>query len=477
MLNRPAHRPLAPLALLALLACEPQNPKDTGGVDAGGDDCGGDGCGSDDVGGDDLGGDGGVDTGGDDLGGDGGVDTGGDDDGGVTLITGTITGTIRVELSQTSPAGVVSPLAWEDSPFFDAGTGLVNFPYGKIFVAGTADAAGTVSYAGTTVLGTPAPVNTYSLPVAMTAAGELAVYASLDVGQDDIVATDDPTGVWPMLVPVADGDVINNIDITILVDVDMSGGGGTGGGTGGDDNITISGQAIVGAGYGVTEARVMLLHLDGTGPIASTRAPLSPADEGSVGDYSFEVPRYLGQKKLVGAIDSNGNTMIDPADTWGATILTPDVDGNPILVGDTDLVDYPVQIPLAGEVGLSMIPFVRLTGTISGWSIPALTGTSVYVSALKYRPNSEFNIVTTDADFSTESWDWTTDSLDTTPSKNFDLLVPANSVVYLWGYADPNGNQLVNETGEYVSSVGVDGRMEVARSNISGINLVLSEVL
>ena len=466
VLNR---RPLIPLALALLLGCETTDPKDTGGAtDTGGSADGG----GADTGPTDSGGADGADTGG----GDGGADGGGDD-GSLPLITGQITGTIRVELSQTSPSGVVSPLAWEDSPFYDAGTGAVNFPYGKIFVAGTTEADGGVAYAGTTVLGAPEPVNTYSLPVALTAAGELAIYASLDVGRDDIVATDDPIGVWPLPVAVADGDVINNVDITILVDVALGGGGSGGGdGGGGEDTITISGQALVAAGYPASEARVMLLNTDGTGPIASTRAALAPATEGTAGDYALEVPRYLGQKKLVGAIDSNTNGMIDPADTWGATVLAPDVDGNPILVGDTDLTDYPVQIPLNDEPGLSMIPFVVLSGTVSGWSTPELSGTSVYVSALKYRPNSEFNILTTDADFMTQAWSWAADALDTNASQPFRLIVPANSVIYLWGYADPDTDSLVNETGEPVATPAGDGRINVGRADLSDIDLVLSVV-
>ncbi|MBL8618335.1 MAG: hypothetical protein JNM72_22160 [Deltaproteobacteria bacterium] len=468
------------LCLAALAGCDDDDDTKDSGVDdgCGGDDCGDD-AGADDAGGDDAGADdaGADDAGGDEAGDGGDDDSGGDD--GVPSVQAEVSGTITVQLTQLDSGGDIQPLAWEDSPFVNT-DGSITWPYGKIFVGGYAEPSpGLQTYVGTAVVPSPAPVNPYTLPIVMAEEGEILVYASLDEDGDDIVGSQDPVGVWPLRIPITEGLSLTSVDIVIQVLVTEGGGGSDGGG--GGESVTISGEALVTAGYSASQARVMLVNLDGTGPIASTRATLSSTGAGSSdvsGPYTMEVPAYLGQRNLVGAIDSNGNSMIDPADTWGATTLALDVDGNPILIGNTDLVDYPVQIPLGDGPGISVIPFVQLSGTITGWSDPlvAMTAGDVYVTALKYRQNAEFNLLASTADFDTKQWAWAADNLGVELSKPYTLLVPANSVVYLWGYGDPDAGGLVNQTLEPVASVGVDGRIVVGTTNISGLDLTLSIV-
>lgn len=464
--------PCVLLGLAALAGCTgDKDPNDSG---IGGDGCG-DSCGDD-------AGDGGNDDAGADDAGDGAADGAGDGaadgagDGGVPVIEAEISGTITVQLTQLDSGGDIQPLAWEDSPFVNT-DGSILWPYGKIFVGGyTEPSPGTQTYVGTTVIPSPEPVNPYTLPIVMAEEGEILVYASLDEHGDDIVGSQDPVGVWPLRIPITDGLSVTSVDIVIQVLV-TEGGGSDGGGSG--ESITISGEALVTAGYSAAEARVMLVNLDGTGPIASTRATLSSVGAGTSdvsGPYAMEVPAYLGQRNLVGAIDSNGNSMIDPADTWGATTLALDVDGNPILIGNTDLVDYPVQIPLGDGPGISVIPFVQLSGTITGWQDPlvAMTAGDIYVTALKYRPLPDFNLLTSTADFDTKQWTWAADNLGVEASKPYTMLVPANSVVYLWGFGDPDAGGMVNQTLEPVASVGVDGRIAVGTTNISGLDLTLT---
>jgi len=461
------------LCIAALAGCTgDKDPNDSGiGGDDGGDGCG-DSCtddGNDDDGNDDDAGDGADSTA---DGGDGLSDGG---DGSEPVIEAEVSGTITVQLTQLDSDGDIQPLAWEDSPFVNP-DGSIVWPYGKIFVGGYTDPSpGLQTYVGTTVIPSPVPVNPYTLPIVMADEGEILVYASLDEFGDDIVGSQDPVGVWPMRIPITDGLSVTSVDIVIQV---LVAGGGGGDGGGGGETITISGEALVTDGYSAAEARVMLVNLDGTGPIASTRATLSSVEAvtGVSGPYAMEVPAFLGQRNLVGAIDSNANSMIDPADTWGATTLALDVDGNPILIGNTDLVDYPVQIPLGDGPGISVIPFVQLSGTITGWQDPlvAMTAGDIYVAALKYRPLPDFNLLTSTADFDTKQWTWAADNLGVEASKPYTMLVPANSVVYLWGFGDPDASGMVNQTLEPVASVGVDGRIAVGTTDISGIDLTLT---
>jgi hypothetical protein len=170
---------------------------------------------------------------------------------------------------------------------------------------------------------------------------------------------------------------------------------------------------------------------------------------------------------LFGVVDLNGNGLIDPSDTWGSYVTAPDTSGNPVTIGTTDLNNYEVQIPLAGaEDGLSIVPFITISGDVSmedGGTFDSLpAGTSIYVVALKYAPNNDLAV----SSLETGSYDmaefaWA--DLTGQASKAYSFAVPANTILYLWAYADVDGDGVVNEETEPVALSGsdVNGRLDV----------------
>jgi hypothetical protein len=166
--------------------------------------------------------------------------------------------------------------------------------------------------------------------------------------------------------------------------------------------------------------------------------------------------------KLVGALDSNDNGLIDPADDWGSYVTETDVDGNPITIGDEDLEGYEVQIVLEDDSsGLNIVPFASLTGTVSisedlGTSFDDLEeGTMVWVTALKYRPENELSVSSLEAfSYDYDLFEWA--DLEGQASVEWALGVPANTTVYLWAYTDEDANEIVNESGDKIASGGTD---------------------
>jgi hypothetical protein len=194
----------------------------------------------------------------------------------------------------------------------------------------------------------------------------------------------------------------------------------------------------------------------------------------------------MGSVQLLGVVDSNHNTMYDPADIWGAYVISPDVNGNPISIGSSDRVDHTVQIPLGGSddpysteesPGLSLIPFVTISGTlgVNDANFDAFpSGTTAYVTALKYRPNYEFEPVISSSVYDYQDWAWAELTGQTTVP--WSLIVPANSTIYLWGFADTDIDGLVNESMEPVASQSSTGQIAVGTESISGVTLELNTV-
>jgi hypothetical protein len=408
-------------------------------------------------------------TGGDDSG-----DTDSDDtavDTGEDPITGTIEGTITVELVTTAVDGAREQLAWEDSSYWD-GSAVV-WPYGKIFVGAyyTGDGGGD-HYVGSDVVHTPDDSNPYSLDYSSDGDQSVWVYASIDKYADRIVGSSDPRGVYPIEVPITDGDAITSVDITVLVSP-FSGGGGGGGGCSGA--ITVTGDAEVTVNYASGDVATMLVGTGGDGPWTSDIGTPTATATGAEQVYTLNSCPSLGQGKVVGAWDRNNDTMFAPDDTWGTYVLGG-VDANPVTIGGTNLSGVDVEIPFGDEPGVTVVPFVQLSGTVSVNSgafddLPA--GTTVYVSALKYRPTGGFDITTTDAAYDTDSFEWP--DLTGETSKDFSLTVPAGTTAYLWAYADVDVDGMVNESGEPVASGGIDdnGRVETGTSSQTGIGLPL----
>jgi hypothetical protein len=59
---------------------------------------------------------------------------------------------------------------------------------------------------------------------------------------------------------------------------------------------------------------------------------------------------------------------------------------------------------------------------------------------------------------------------------NWDINVPASTIVYLWAYADTDGDGVVNEADEHVASGGINstGKLPTGTASTSGITLGLS---
>jgi hypothetical protein len=186
---------------------------------------------------------------------------------------------------------------------------------------------------------------------------------------------------------------------------------------------------------------------------------------------------------LVGAWDSNGNWLIDPMDTYGAYAIEG-VDSNPIEVSGTDLPGYDIDVPL-GDEGFRLIPFVTLRGTITAndgetfddfFSRHGGDGSSVlYGTALKYLPNGDLDVEDFEDSYDHEIWlplDWTSQT-----ELTYRLLVPAESIVYLWIWSDVDADGFVNAPGEPAGSPSSsqNGRYVTGTSSMTGLDVTLTD--
>ena len=390
------------------------------------------------------------------------------------------------------------------------------FPFGAIWVAAYDDATATTRYFGTdTILAPTIADDTWSMTVDMPAAGDLRLYATLDRDNDRILASGEPIGVYPEAIAVTDGSSHTDIPIVIVTGTDEqcasgggsggsgtggsgsggsgtggSGTGGTGGGTGGSGSggsggsgtgggdgsmITISGPVTLDSSYSSGDGAAMLLDADGAGPAFSGIFTPSNSTGSWLADHSFEAEAGFGGGQLVGVIDSTGNSLFDATDTWGAYVRTTGVDANPISVGTTDLTDMEIEIPLStgtGESPLSVVPYTTISGTVemndrSTFDTLA-AGSTIYVTALQYRPNTGIAVSALLADsYDIEEYAWP--DLTGNTSVAYSLVVPANTVVYLWAYVDEDVDGFVNEEGEAVASGSSEpnGRLSVGTADIT----------
>ncbi len=395
--------------------------------------------------------------------GDGGAGDGGGEDTAPTWLSATISGSVTVELYTTDDDGERTTLSWDEA------TGG-SYPFGSIYVAAYYEAEdGTVQYVGDTVIEDPGTdANPYTIPVQLDEPREVHVYAVLDWYQDRVVGSTEPRGIWPDGIELDDGTAAEDIDIAILAP--MYGGGSC-------DTVTVSGDVKV-AGYDQGTVVAMLVDTDGNGPYY-TGSAVSPTPDGdeATGAYSLEACVGAGTFNLVGCWDRNLNGMYDPTDAWGVFVSEPDTDGNPVSVGSLDLAGYDVQIPFGSGPGVAVVPFVAISGTVQvedGTFDDLPAGTSVWVAALKYRPNAEFAIDGSSLAYDVQSFDWA--ELTGQSSVDWRLDVPANTRVYLWAYADTDGDGTVNESGEPVASGGSDdsGRLDAGTTASTGNDLELA---
>ncbi|RME28363.1 MAG: hypothetical protein D6798_02585 [Deltaproteobacteria bacterium] len=417
------------------------------------------GCGDKDDDGDDGGvGDGGVADDG------GAADSGAGDSAEPEPIHGTVTGRITVELYDYQTGDAVS---WDE---YDS------FPFGPIFVAAykevTDDKGETrLEYKGQTALLAPTPSSEgdeFEVNVTLQVEGNVHFYAALDWDRDTVIGSDEPRGVYPSAVAIEDGGTVEDVDMTIVAPVNTGGGSC-------EATTEIRGEALITSTWVDGDVAVMTTTVDGIGPIHSTRLTPTPDGAGASGNYVLTVCAGTGQNNLIGAWDSNGNEILDPADRWGTYLSAPDTDGNPITIGSTVLKDHLVQIPYGDAGGLSVYPFVSASGTLTwaGGSFDGLpAGTIIHALALKYRPSGDVAVADLEA---YDQVTWTEAEFAGRTSLDWELGLPINSVAFLWFYADTDGDGVVNEVDEPVGSAGSsDGRFPTGTTSSTGIEVELS---
>jgi len=307
----------------------------------------------------------------------------------------------------------------------------------------------------------------------------IRVYAASDYWDDGIVGTADPIGNYPDVIydpdTSDDYNIITGVDINILVPYWDGSTGGTGWGDGSgygyydggswDTSCNVgvlTGEVIITTSYAGGDASAMLLDTEGNGPYNSVWTTLNESGGGAVGDYSMTFCDDPSQMNLVGAYDSNFNGIIDPAgDTWGV-FVSEGLSGNPVeLYPGT--IEADIQIPYGDYDGLDLTPFVRISGVVNTLvELPETT--SIYIGALKYRPTSDVNVSDLADGYDYEAFNPSEVQSD---ELEYEMIVPANTVTYLWAYADVDNDGRINEAGEPVSSAGDDenGRMSTGDSS------------
>jgi hypothetical protein len=380
-----------------------------------------------------------------------------------------------------------------------------DFPFGAIWVAAyTSNENGVESYYGTDTISFPSTSgDDYYIPISMASSRELMVYAVMDYWQDGIINSSDPIGIWPDEILIEEGTNATDIDITIIAEYQDFGGGGAGGGGGGGagpgggggggdggggdggdgwgdfgqwgggtgcTDIYISGPVLINEFVPVgADGMVMMTDTGGSEMIDASWFETTATSDGAEAQYGFETCDDLGEMNLIGAVDSDANLLIDPADSWGAYVSSSGVDGNPIMIDDYDMEDMEVEIPLGDGSGLNIVPFVQLTGTVSvedGAFDDLAAGSTVYVAALKYRPNNDLTVTSLESiAYDYDEFEW--GDLNRETVKDWRLAVPSSTIVYLWAYVDEDVDGIVNESGEPVSSGGEDnaGTLSVGTTN------------
>ena len=394
-----------------------------------------------------------------------------------------IEGTVRVQLFTEDSGGDVDFISWPSS--YDG------FPFGRVWV-GARNAnlnSNDLSDSGTTTVDAPTSAgDTYTMGVRVNGPTQMLVYGALDYWDNDIIHTTDPFGNHPQQVTVNPGETLSGVDFTILAPYTDLEGRSAADAAAEDqldershcDDVTITGPfEVVQAGYPGGNGMAMLRTREGDGPFDWGEAVLTETEDGTgaAGTYSISTCADLGYVRLVGRWDNNRNQLYDPHDQYGAFSVQSGVDGNPIAIASVDLSGYRVEAPVESDDPINVVPFVQLSGTLSmpeGFdALP--TGASVMVAATKYRLQGD--IAVDDFDDNTygfEVFEWP--DITGTSSLNWSMVVPTDTLIYLWAYADENANGVVNESGEAVASGGEDdnGRMVTSADSTEPLNLILN---
>lgn len=387
-------------------------------------------------------------------------------------VEGMVSGNITVELFGEDEDGERYTIEWGSE-------GYETWPFGPIFVAsyelGRDGSAGR--YAGTEVISRPEMgENGYELPVRLREDKDIYVYAAIDIEGDGVIGTDDPRGVWPQSIFMTDGQVEDSVDINILAQAEseiVCEGG---------DTIEISGAAYVTVDYWGGPIAVMLMDSDGNGPYFVNRALPVSAGEGATTSYTLEVCPNMGEMQLVAAWDANRNGIHDGGDVWGVYSATGERNGNPITVGDRNMTNFPVWLPLGDRPGVDVVPFVTMQGTVelaSGEPMSTLpAGSNLYVVALKYRPSGDLLVTDPAVHFDIDTFSWG-DLSSAGTTVDWNLLLPSDTIVYLWAFADTDGDGIVNGPGEPIGAFNASdhGKTPTGQEGFGGISIVLQDGL
>ena len=385
-------------------------------------------------------------------------------------VDGMVTGKISIELFGEDEDGERYTIPWGSS-------GYEEWPFGSIFVASyeLGDDGQAGRYAGTKVITRPEMgENEYEVRVRMHEEKDVYVYAAIDILGDGVIGTEDPRGVWPRSIFMVDGQTEPNIDMTILAQAEDEVVCDNG------ESIEISGNAYVTMDYWGGPIKVMLMDSDGNGPYHVAEALEVGAGEGATTSYSLEVCPDYGEMQLVAAWDANLNGIHDGGDVWGVYSSTGDRNSNPITVGDRNMTNFPVWLPLGDRPGVDIVPFVTMQGTVelgSGQNLSTLpAGSTVYVVALKYRPSGDLLVTDPAVHFDIETFDWS--ELSTAGATlDWNLLLPSDTIVYLWTFADIDGDGIVNGPGEPIGAFNSadHGKTPTGQEGFGGITLVLND--
>lgn len=431
-----------------------------------------------------------ADTGG--IGGGGGGNSGGGagagtGSGGEEIPPMVISGSLRVQLYRDGADGDAEFMTWADSGYGDT------FPFGAYFVGAISertDIPGKYRYIGTTVSWDNSPEGSeYTIEVDQEEDinGRFRLFAATDQWGDNIIHSTDPIGLHGEEFTLEPGTDVSGMDITVLVPWEDLGGltaAEAAGETGGSqrdcsDGVTMGGPVDLTLGDATTRGIVFFENMDKVGPLDWTWFEASPDDEGNLrSSYELQTCADQGIMRLMGASDSNFNGLIDPEDLLGTYAPSPDTNGNPVTVASDSLQDMRVQIPIFEvDSGVSVVPFVTLSGDlgVGGGTFDDLPpGTEVVVAAFKRRPQGEIQIEgIEESAYDVNRYEWP--DVQGQTNVGYDLIVPSNTLMYLWAFADTDLNGDVNEVGEPIASGGVDdnGRVQTdTASQFEDLSLV-----
>lgn len=368
----------------------------------------------------------------------------------------TLTGTVKVELYDIDADG--------ERVEIDEST-LSSFPFGKVWVTASNAEDGSI---GSDTIKTPAlGGDSYSVDVELEEAGNVTLYAQLDRTVDGVLGSNDPIGTYPSQISISASETLSTLDITIDAYYDIDGSDGGGGGGTGCDSAGLSGDVLITRSYAGGEVAVMLMGTDGTGPWNVEWVTPTSSGSGATAPYGISTC-VNSEYDLVGAWDRDGDDLITPADTWGAYIEATDVDGNPVSTS-TDQTGMDIQIPLGGNP-FGAFPFVSVSGELAvrdGGFGDYPEGSSVYVAALKYRPNGDLTMEElNELAYGVESFAW--DEINGQSVLPYNMTVPAGTIIYLWAFVDADLDGVLNGPQEPVASAdGSTGKLPVGSSDVT----------